>query len=47
MMGRVSEVKRISKYSARRNSMGKLTEVKGNERKLLWPKHQKKEEERI
>ena len=47
MISRVNEVKRNSKYSARKSSLGKLTEVKGSERKLLLLKHQEKEEERI
>ena len=47
MIGRVNEVKKNSKYSARKSSMGKLTEVKGSEMKLLLLKHQEKEEERI
>ena len=47
MIGRVNKVKRNSKYSTRKSSMGKLTEVKGSERKLLLLKHQEEEEERI
>lgn len=47
MIGRVNEVKKNSKYSARKSSMGKLTEVRGSEMKLLLLKHQEKEEERI
>lgn len=47
MIGRVNEVKRNSKYAARKSSMGKLTEAKGSEMKLLLLTHQEKEEERI